>query len=897
MPTAVFEKCDELFELLGKLVARPGKGEAPAEVKDRDGLPVVVLVGDDQEALADDLGRFLTHARPLRVPHETVVVSRVSDKVRSQRRDLMTDGIGWARAETYRRMLVELAQEFSSPRNPPDTRVEFRRFGLVNWLLESSHTRQGLDDPHERRLMQRLRDREVLRGRLWEALRSPGSEVLANAKIPWWAKVLAFYVFPAAWFRAWRLLGPEYRWLLRQPYMAPGDPGTFAGFALRLAQPRKERENPDQISKLMINAFLADLRSAYRRRFWRRRAWRRTTYCVAFLKGVTEDNCGNAFIRSLIDVRNETGLFDPLLLVASTPATRYRGPVAQPDPERAYKFWWVQFEKAGRRRRADDWYLPLQIRNPLTVGSTGFNALVQQVEAAQRFEVPDAPRWSRRGVTVGAFALVAVLAGCGGLVALDSSSDWKRAHCDLSRSDPDAHTLRREVTGECVGIAPHGYAFGIPDEDVRRTLATIAKLNAEAEQIHHDSPRRPVVTLVHISALLGGGGRQYAREALQGVASAQRRQLDKNGETDPVLRILPASAGSGMRFGPTVVDLVAELMRDDPTIVGVTGLDQSRQATITTIHAITRIGLPMVATTLSADVLADQSPLYYQVGPQNRREAAIAVAYAEHLAKQRLIQRSVRVVYSSDPTDEYSKNLRADADTSFKAAGFAVQDVPFVPSPAPAGLTGVGARSVGEAACGYPGLMFFAGRSEDFAKVLEGANDVCGSTPPRILGGDDVARFAADPQQRTTFPRVPFEFLDFTPGTASCDSASDLYSTLRELFPEECEKVKNSSLDGHAALAFDAVNLFLKAIGQLQDSAPGLPLTPAAVWHGLSAIHGKSALDGESGKIDFGGRVDQHVPVDKLVSVQHIDGRLAPRQVGFCGKRGGQRGSAWCPPG
>jgi hypothetical protein len=73
------------------------------------------------------------------------------------------------------------------------------------------------------------------------------------------------------------------------------------------------------------------------------------------------------------------------------------------------------------------------------------------------------------------------------------------------------------------------------------------------------------------------------------------------------------------------------------------------------------------------------------------------------------VERRVRVIYSADPTDEYSKNLREDADQSFAAAGFEVEDQLYVPAPAPEGVSGDGARSVGEAECGYGGLVLFAG--------------------------------------------------------------------------------------------------------------------------------------------------------------------------------------------
>ncbi|MGW3624688.1 ABC transporter substrate-binding protein [Streptomyces sp. NPDC000880] len=625
---------------------------------------------------------------------------------------------------------------------------------------------------------------------------------------------------------------------------------------------------------------------------------------MAFLKGVSSDNRGRELVRSLIEVRNDTGAFDPLLVVVSSRRTEHSHRRVRGLTEDLYEVWKHKLQDARGRRTADLWYLPIQVGPPLSANDRDYEQHKEQAGMAGRFTTDRPAAWARRGVTIAATALALALLGAAAAYAINAEQQWQQGHCDLSRSHPDADTLERQAaTGECVGVAPHGYAFGAADERLKQTLATIDRQNDEADEIHRDAPRRPVVTLVHLSALLSSPGKgqassalSYAREALQGAASAQRRQLDKRGDSDPVLRIYPASAGSGMRYGPEVVATIERMMRTDRTVVGVTGLDQSRKATITTIGELTRVGLPMVATTLSADSLDDHSPLYYQVSPQNRREAEVAAAYASYLAEKGKLQRAVRIVYSADPADEYSKNLRDDAAKSFGADGFTVEKQGYKPSPTPAGTSGYpGAQAVGEKACGYDGLVFFAGRSEDFETVLSSSNNSCGSSPPTFLGGDDVARLAADPTRRGAYPRVPYEFLDFTRGTASCEDDSDLYSTMKRLFPEECEQVKSTSLDGHAALAFDAVNLYLKAVGRLQDTAPQLPLTPPAVWHALSSIHGGAALDGESGRIDFGGVVDQQIPLDKLISVQRVDGAKPPVQVGFCGLWGTSRENAWCP--
>ncbi|WP_220189070.1 hypothetical protein [Streptomyces phytophilus] len=831
------------------------------------------------------------------------------DEVAAARSDLTPE---WRRVELCRRVLVELAMEFSSARYGPQA-VRFRRLGLVNWLLLMTNTADEPDARHAQEMLRRLRKRELERRGVLGFMRSPGTEVALQGSVPWWAYLFGLNVLPLMWFRAWRFLGSEYRWLLRQPYMAPADPGTFAGFALRLTQLRWAREDPAQVTKVMINAFLEDLRIAYARRPWRQRAHQRTAYPVAFLTGLTPENGGPDLVQAFVEVRNETGAFDPLLLLTtSANGVHEQGRVRSLTDELGpYEAWCERLRTAGRGRDAGFWYLPLRTPCLLPDDDTGIEAQRERSSAAGRFTTNSPSAWAGRLAAVGTLGLVlpALLGTLVFWLSNDEERDrrrevhaWEDQHCGLSRDNPDAATVKRQATGDCVGVASHGYDFGSDDERLRGVLETIAEQNDEAERIHRTTGR-PLVTLLHVSALFGSpaegsNAQAYLREQVQGAASAQRRQLDLDGERDPVLRILPANAGSDMRFGNVVTRTIEGMMREDPTIVGVTGLDQSRHATVEMMGELTRLGLPMVGTTLTADGLDDESPLYYQVSPQNEREAAVAAAYADHLADSgALARRSVRVLYSADPTDLYSDNLRDDAVAAFERAGFDVGVAGFEPSYSQAEASGrPGARTVGQDACNHRGLVFFAGRSDDFEAILNGANETCGSNPPAFLGGDDVARLAANADRRGAFGRIPYEFLDFTLGSTSCADSSDLYSTMARLFPGECAQAENTSLDGHAALGFDAVNLYLKAIGELLDAAPEMRLTPGAVWQALGRIHGSEALDGESGIIDFGGVVDRQVPLDKLLSVQRVEGARPPTQVGFCGRWGDRAQSGWCPP-
>src|SRR5206468_5413820 len=63
-------------------------------------------------------------------------------------------------------------------------------------------------------------------------------------------------------------IGRKYRWFMCQQYLAPAQSVTFPGFAERLTVGIRNDEPPDQIDKLLLHAFLEDLRQAYLRRPW-----------------------------------------------------------------------------------------------------------------------------------------------------------------------------------------------------------------------------------------------------------------------------------------------------------------------------------------------------------------------------------------------------------------------------------------------------------------------------------------------------------------------------------------------------------------------------------------------------------------------------------------------------
>jgi hypothetical protein len=65
------------------------------------------------------------------------------------------------------------------------------------------------------------------------------------------------------------LLSGPYRWFLRQPHLTPEETIGFLGFAERLTIQERHKENPEQLARFLTNAFLEDLRRAYRWAPWR----------------------------------------------------------------------------------------------------------------------------------------------------------------------------------------------------------------------------------------------------------------------------------------------------------------------------------------------------------------------------------------------------------------------------------------------------------------------------------------------------------------------------------------------------------------------------------------------------------------------------------------------------
>ena len=917
----------EVIALIRYLYERPGLGDRPRtldlnngwqdledrrERTHRKGLPMVCLVRPDgPDELLGALATRLASALPTPIPH---AFDRLAELTGPSTSDGQLGPLTVADVRAVRDRLRTLANLLAHSKNAKTGRFRFRLFSLAYWLMDQKLAEDSLGQ--ERELLARLRAKDPI-ARVKNILDDASANLPdAPAGLPWLVAVLRWV--PLAIFRGKvtgrvPLLSGPYRWFLRQPNLNPELPGGFVGFAERLTAGQwDKKENPEQVARLLTNAFLEDLRRAYRWRPWKLSRRRRTTYVVVLLDNITRANGGYALLRLINDVRNAVGRFDPLLVVS---ASRKVPPYAARDASRpihgaenagaAYQAWQDSLVADRRAHRDTAWYLPLRIPGPPSDDAR--DDLRQKMDLIRPYRVPRAAWWSRRALRVG--LVIVVLAGL-----LTGYYEWSASHCGGGIHWPGLRPSLVWADSECIGVTDGSDNIFQPSDDtVAQVLTVIKSQNDQARQRHLEQPQRPYITVAVVEAFTSAttsqsGGLTSERESLEGAAVAQANQLNASGDADPIVRLLIVNAGRGMGRGQQVAQQLGVLAAQDPSVVGVVGLDQTRQPTVDTINALANAGLPSVGAALSADSLTVNHPMYFQIAPQNTREAAVAAAFAGQLRAAR----SVRVYYSDDAADVYSRNLRDDVMQAFHNRGFQTRAVAFTPSPAPeaaaaeAGDDVIGnAAAAGRDTCSVNGLVYFAGRGlPDFADFLSGAKQ-CGSQAP-VIADDDVTRYVADAQVREQNRALPFYYQSFAlaPNTALQGPAAEFYSQLDNRFTFETGRTTGRSFDGYAALTFDATRTFITAAEYLRESNGHIPVTPGSVWREITAIHNSrsgppdNAIVGATGQIDFGGDITRHVPLDKPVAILRVaGGEVQDEPVGLCGTDVSfHPQSSWCPP-
>lgn len=857
----------ELLTLLARLLRRPRRGDRR--------LPLLWLVRPAADgATAALLRRFAARRAGRRVPHAVLdLAGRPAG-----------DDVAAVLRELHRQLSVEA---FGAPR------LRFRHYPLADWLM---HQTLAVDldaaDSGRAALVRRLRD---WRGRragddpqvggdsglgtavhlllwlLWRAVPSVVFRIAVSGRVP--------------------LVGRQYRWFMRQQYLAPRQSVTFLGFAERLTAGWRDGEHPAQVEKLLLHAFLEDLRLAYRRRFWRPGDWRRTAYPMLVLDGARPDNVGHTLVRLVDEVRNETGRNDPLLVVAVAADPPPEPAAARPltQAEEAYEEWAEALPENRRLRRPGAWLMLL------AADDRDVDVPVGGVPPA--LVAPDPPWWARRFLP--AAVALALVAGLG----VWAHGRWA-PDC---RPWPADRVSVRLLGAECIGYSDTaGQVFNSePGQDrLRAVQRRIFAQNRAAEEVWRRSEhRRPYLTLVYLGSLTGNRTRadeeSYVseREELEGMATAQYALLQESAAADDaaLLHIVVANAGRQMRHAGDAVRMLEGLARDDPTVLGVVGMVDSRASTAAALRELNRVGLPVLAPTLSADRMDANSSLYLAMSAPNRDQVTMVEAYA----RQVLRVREAHVYWTTGEGSSLTKDLYVATlvDGLRERFGDRITRLEEWRS---------GRRLTQE--CGYPGMLFFAGRWSEFDGFMRALKE-CGANPPRHLVADDsVNRYMANPGLRASAPgNLPVTYVSKA-ALATCaalrtaqagrDDARGSFLTWIGadglLDPPRCRAGTGPPVGERVSLAYDATMMTVRALeslaARLRHADTGRrweprSVNPVGVHAEVLRQNAAGGYPGVSGLIryapDSGEPVAKRLALLTVAKVPDVD--AAPVEVFHCG--------------
>ncbi|MEU2031222.1 hypothetical protein [Nocardia amamiensis] len=877
-----FRGVDVLEDLLRWLVRRPPRGERM--------LPLVGLSGDrtNVEACLEMFATALGSA-----VHVTVDAARLEPLPEGS--SLVEDTTPGLTA--LRQLLYSLCKGLSADRFGRLRPLPFRRYRLAEWLMARKLESDNELDELAKMLRENLgRWGEELLGDAQQSVGTLQRLLLGVLRI----------VLPTAVFRArtgGRIpgIGREFRWFMRQQYLAPEQSSQFVGFAHRLTEGARRHENAEQLARLLVHAFLEDLRVAYRRRWWSIGAARRTTYPVVVLRSLDAE-VGPRLLDLINDVRNETGKDDPLMVLIGThtpPADVTERPAYR--VRRMYEIWLEGLPVARQRQRPRAWQLWFAV--PATRTDD------HEPDPFRRIQPPAPPWWTRRIKSVIVTLLVVLIAMAAGGFAVWQPWRTGRPACGAGETVRWVRIVPG-AGGNCIGFSAYdpddpatggrGFLFAGDEPGSRRLVEVqrrVYRQNLRAERLARAQPTRPLFTLVYFGQLSGVPGDYPAQsEDIEGLALAQYHALESvppsekvTPDTVPLIRLLLANTGPANLQGEQVVELLAPLVRAEPSIVGAIGLDQSRTATLAMINELTRLGVPMVAPSLSADEMVRSSPLYFQIAAPNYAIADMIRQYLNSLPG--LAKRGVRIYHRPDPTDLYTENMAADLHI-LAEDGRAIWDGSW-------DLRDAFVDADNTDACDE--VLFFAGRDSEFPDFLRSLNKACGDQRVMLIADDSVNRFMASAERRRAANSARPLIYVAKASLVTCRnkgqgfrSRVEFYNLATTVDPEipswnACaetdkplgERVQLHPLGERVALTYDAVGLFVRAVQALAPAASGvwtepIPISAAAVWAALRDLPRQPVIESSSGVLDFSvskgadaGRVAQDKWVG-LLSVEQI---------------------------
>lgn len=435
---------------------------------------------------------------------------------------------------------------------------------------------------------------------------------------------------------------------------------------------------------------------------------------------------------------------------------------------------------------------------------------------------------------------------------------------------------RPEGSSECVGVSGSAYDFGRPAlGDVTKA---IAKENASLKK---DSYVTVAVLLPFSSS--SASALNNVLHQLQGAYLAQwEANHDSNGRS-PAIRLVLANPGETSGHWRPVVDQLAGMTTSKDRLRAVIGVGTSTDANKQAVTELTRRGIPVVGSSITADDLAngqddkDPYPGLARVSPTNTDEAKALASYAQ-------VNAGKAVLVYDKPGDPYTRTLQNSFAELIKGSPYGAR--PFTP-PADRNQEGTTANTfwqIAQFACDTApdtNTILFAGRHVQLRQFINALGDRgCKNRSFTLLTGDEGSYLAGDPalDREALSSGIAVRYTGLahpdawaktpagTPGGSAADTAS-LLSLAAQAEREPVGPIGEAPLDdGQLIVGHDALALAVRGIRGATEEGAAIPAL-ATVGVQWPQVNGSLRVDGASGWIcldSHGNPYDKAVPIVEL---------------------------------
>ncbi|MFF3516328.1 hypothetical protein [Streptomyces sp. NPDC002573] len=434
---------------------------------------------------------------------------------------------------------------------------------------------------------------------------------------------------------------------------------------------------------------------------------------------------------------------------------------------------------------------------------------------------------------------------------------------------------RPQNSDDCVGVSTTAYDFGR------------APFSATVRAIDRENRRLKPGSYVTVALFLPFTASAPAslndiQHQLQGAYLAQYQANHDTTDQSPSIRLVLANPGADGAHWQTVVDRLAAMAKGPDTLRAVIGIGQSTDANKQAVGSLTRHGIPVIGTSITADDLAngqdgkDPYPGLARVSPTNTDEARALASFARVSGGQALL------VYDK-PGDPYTRTLQDSFQRLLTGSRIAPQS--FAP-PADRtldGTTGNQFRQIASVVCDTPPSMntiLFAGRHTQLRQFINALGDRgCTDRKLTVLTGDEGSYLTGDKKLnrdaltrnlalRYTSLAHPDAWKQQAPATGgSTADARALDDLIARGTSQPVGPIGPTALeDGQLIIAYDGMRLAVQGLREATPTGRAVPPLTDVVneW---AYIKGSHRVNGASGWICLDGHGN---PYDKAVAIVEL---------------------------